>query len=163
MNAKRSLALAIALCSLVAVLGFTPAASARTRVSIGIGLGFPVYFGPPPLRREVVYARPGPGYTWVDGYWDWDPSYQDYVWIGGRWVLPSYYDSYWVAPRFSGSFYYPGYWARGFDRGSFRSRGFRDRDDFRSFRGHDDFRGHDRGGSRGDHGGRDRGHDHRRY
>ena len=171
MNAKRSLALAIALCSLIAVLGFTPAASARTRVSIGIGLGFPVYYGPPPLRREVIYAQPGPGYTWVDGYWDWDPGYQDYVWIGGRWVLPSYYDSYWVAPRYSGNYFYGGYWGRGFDRG-FRDRGFRhdrddfrgfrhDRDDFRSSRGRDDFRSHDRGHDRRDH---DRGgHDHRRY
>ena len=56
MNAKRFLAFAIAVFSLVGALGFTPPASAGVR--IGIGIGLPVFFPPPPLRREVVYARP---------------------------------------------------------------------------------------------------------
>jgi hypothetical protein len=152
MNAKRFFAFAIAVFSLIGVLGFSPAASAR--VSIGIGLGFPALFAPPPLRREVVYARPGTDYTWVGGYWDWRPALRNYVWIGGRWVLPSYRDSYWVGPRFGRGYYYSGYWGRGFDRGfrghdrfAFRGRdGFRDHDRFRDrdgFRGHESFRGHD--------------------
>jgi hypothetical protein len=149
MNAKRFLAFAIAVCSLIGVLGFTPAASAR--VSIGIGLGFPAFFPPPPLRREVIYARPGAGYTWVGGYWDWRPAFRDYVWIGGRWVLPAYGGSYWVGPRFGRGYYYPGYWGRGFrdhDHFAFRGReGFRDRDRFRDrdgFRGRDGRRDHRR-------------------
>ncbi|HEX4964034.1 MAG TPA: hypothetical protein VF173_24620 [Thermoanaerobaculia bacterium] len=163
MNAKRSVALALALFSLVAILGFTPPASARVGVSIGIGVGLPVYFGPPPLRREVVYARPGPDYTWVGGYWDWRPAYHDYCWVGGRWVLPAFRDSFWVAPRYErfgrGFYYHRGFWDRGFNRVGFRGHEvFRGRDFHRDFRGHDGFRDH-----RGDHG--RGGHDghHRRY
>ena len=100
MNAKRFLAFAIAVFSLVGALGFTPPASAGVR--IGIGIGLPVFFPPPPLRREVVYARPGPGYTWVNGYWDWRPAIRNYAWVGGRWVLPGFRDSFWVAAEQNG-------------------------------------------------------------
>lgn len=156
MNAKRILVSAIAVFSLVGVLGFTPAASARVRVGIGIGLGFPTYYAPPPLRREVGYASPGPGYSWVNGYWDWRTGLDDYVWVGGRWVLPSYYDSYWIAPYYAGGYYYPGRWGRGFNRGfrghdnfAFRG-GFRGHDGYRGgFRGHESFHGGFRGGSGG--------------
>ncbi|MFY9826364.1 MAG: hypothetical protein WAM82_33680 [Thermoanaerobaculia bacterium] len=121
MNAKRFLAFAIAVFSLIGALGFTPPASAGVR--IGIGIGLPVFFPPPPLRREVVYARPGPGYTWVGGYWDWRPALRNYAWVGGRWVLPGFRDSFWVAPRFGHGFYHRGYWGRGHDRFAFRGHG----------------------------------------
>src|SRR4051794_25974565 len=146
MNAKRSLALAIALCSLIAILGFTPAASARTRVSIGIGLGFPAYYGPPAPYRDRVYARPGLDYVWIGGYWGWGPAYRNYYWVPGQWVLPSYYDSYWVAPRYDGGYYYRGYWSRGgrgYDRYSYRGHdSYRGRDGY-SYRGYDGYRGRD--------------------
>jgi hypothetical protein len=144
MNAKRFLAFAIAVFSLIGVLGFTPPASAR--VSIGIGLGFPAFFPPPPLRREVVCARPGPDYTWVGGYWDWRPALRNYAWVGGRWTRPGFHDAFWVAPRWRGSYYYRGFWGRGFDRDGFRGRdrfAFRDRDGFRDRRDHDRRRDHD--------------------
>lgn len=133
MNAKRLLVLAIAVVSLVGVLGFTPPASAGVRVGIGIGL--PVFFPPPPLRAEVVYRSPGPGYAWVNGYWDWRPAIRNYVWVGGRWAQPGFRDAFWVGPRFVGGRYYAGYWGHG--RGGFR--------------------GHERGGFRG------HGHFHRRW
>src|SRR4051812_2030125 len=56
---------------------------ARSRVSIGIGIGVPAYgygyqdygyayYPPPPPPPPVYYAQPpypGPGYTWVNGYY----------------------------------------------------------------------------------------------
>jgi hypothetical protein len=36
---------------------------------------------PPPPRYEA--ADPRPGYVWIDGHWDWDPSYGEWVWYEG--------------------------------------------------------------------------------
>ena len=41
-------------------------------------------FGPPPLRAEVIVGRPGPGYVWIGGYWDWGGG--RYYWVGGHWA-----------------------------------------------------------------------------
>src|SRR5579871_6259819 len=87
---------------------------AAPRVSVGIGIGAPAYYPPPP---PVVNSRPpcpGPGYTWVDGYW------ANGGWIAGYWAPP--YNPY-VAP---------GYY--GHDRDDYRWRdrdGDHDRDDHR--------------------------------
>ena len=59
MNAKRITVFAVALTMLVSALAFTPAASARVWVRGGVQ----VYAPPPPLRHEVVIARPGPAAT----------------------------------------------------------------------------------------------------
>src|SRR5207249_9834099 len=68
---------------------------AATHVSIGIGVGG---YGngyraapPPPV---VAYAppRPGPGYTWVDGYWDQVGPRRS--WRSGYWAAPSYRSGY---------------------------------------------------------------------
>jgi hypothetical protein len=68
---------------------------AATHVSIGIGVGG---YGngyraapPPPV---VAYAppRPGPGYTWVDGYWDQVGPRRS--WRSGYWAVPSYRGGY---------------------------------------------------------------------
>ena len=40
---------------------------------------------PPPPRREVIVAAPGPGYVWVQGHWAWVSN--DYVWQPGVWVV----------------------------------------------------------------------------
>ncbi|MBS1855807.1 MAG: YXWGXW repeat-containing protein [Acidobacteria bacterium] len=63
---------------------------AQPRVSIGVGLGVGGY-GPgayPPPAHADQYAPPcpGPGYTWVDGYWA--PQDGRRVWIGGYWRAP---------------------------------------------------------------------------
>ena len=41
---------------------------------------------PPPARVEVFGVAPGPGFVWVDGYWNWSGS--RYVWAPGRWQRP---------------------------------------------------------------------------
>lgn len=58
---------------------YAPAASARTSVSVQIGVA------PPPPRYEVV-PPPRPGYVWIQGYWNWDPYAHRHVWIPGRWT-----------------------------------------------------------------------------
>jgi hypothetical protein len=85
---------------------------AETHFSIGIGLGGYGYAAPP----VVAYAppRPGPGYTWVDGYWDQ---------AGPR---PFWHDSYWAAPVYNGG-YQGGY---SFDRDRYEGGRYSgDRDD----------------------------------
>ena len=67
---------------------------------------------PSPIAEEVVVA-PGPGYVWVNGYWDWTGI--RWVWIGGRWCYPPYPHALWVG----GGWYYRGphrYWAHGYWR-----------------------------------------------
>lgn len=45
-----------------------------------------VGYGPPPPRYGVVGVAPGPGYIWVDGYWN---RYgNDWRWMNGRWAAP---------------------------------------------------------------------------
>jgi hypothetical protein len=59
---------------------------AAPRLTVGIGFGAPA---------PVVVARPacpGPGYTWVDGYYG--PSG---VWVAGYWAPPAVVT---VAPRY---------------------------------------------------------------
>ena len=87
--------------------------AAQSRFSIGIGVGgfgvgfgAPGYYAPAPV---VAYQPPcpGPGYSWVDGY------YNPYgVWIGGYWAAPRPYYGY-------GPGFYGGY-RRGFDHDGFR-------------------------------------------
>lgn len=45
-----------------------------------------VGYGPPPPRYGVVGVAPGPGYIWMDGYWN---RYgNDWRWVNGRWATP---------------------------------------------------------------------------
>jgi hypothetical protein len=65
---------------------------------------------PPPMPR-YAYQRPpmpGPGYYWVDGYWDFLAG--RYSWVGGYWMLPPYAGGYWVRPRYSGGRFFMGFW-----------------------------------------------------
>lgn len=39
---------------------------------------------PPPAKKEVRTARPGPNYVWITGHWNWSSG--RYVWIRGHWV-----------------------------------------------------------------------------
>ena len=77
---------------------------AQTRFSIGIHIGTPRYYAPPVYSVAPVYNPyyvppiPGPGYTWVQGYWTPAPHR---VWIGGYWrapvrvySAPRYYNAY---------------------------------------------------------------------
>ena len=86
---------------------------AGPRVFVGVGLGGPGVYAPPPPAPYVAYAPvpyANPGYTWVAGYWyHVGPSY---YWHAGYWARPPYRGAYWVAPRYYGHRYYSGYWRR---------------------------------------------------
>ena len=106
------------------VVGTNTAEAAQWRVAVGVG------------NSAYIPPCPGPGYSWVNGYYDggyWVPGYWNYV---GS-VSYSYYDR--------GSY-------RHYDRDNYRrldrdhDRRFYDRDNHRGF-DRDDHRGrdHDRG------------------
>ena len=106
---------------------------AETHFSIGIGIGTPGYYAPPPAP-VVAYAPPpcpGPDYTWVGGYWY--PIGPRYHWHAGYWARPPYAGGYWVAPRYDGYRYYSGYWGR---RERHWDRGHEDHWEHREGHGH---------------------------
>jgi len=85
------------------------ASEAAVRGSAVVRVGGP----PPQPRRELVSARPGPGYVWVAGYWGVRGS--RYVWVSGRWERPPRRGAVWVAPRYErrhGSWVVLGGWWR---------------------------------------------------
>ena len=43
---------------------------------------------PPPIAERPTSAPPDARAQWVAGYWGWDPARDDFVWVGGRWVVP---------------------------------------------------------------------------
>ena len=59
-----------------------------------------VHRGPPPLRHEVIIARPGPAdrYFWRPGFWRWERN--DYLWTPGVWIERPRARAAWV----------PGHW-----------------------------------------------------
>jgi hypothetical protein len=74
--------------------------------------GISVAVGPPPLRVDARIAAPGPGYLWVDGYWDW--GHGDWVWVPGAWARAPHARATWVRPGYHqrhGRWYYSrGHW-----------------------------------------------------
>ena len=67
---------------------------AQSRLSIGIGFGS---YGsgayPPPAYARYQPPCPGPGYTWVNGFWTTQSGRN--VWTNGFWRAPL------VTPRFN--------------------------------------------------------------
>jgi hypothetical protein len=59
-----------------------------------------VYLGSPPpaFRHERRGEAPGPGYSWVEGYWT--PNGRHYAWVGGHWVQPPFAGAYWNHPHY---------------------------------------------------------------
>jgi hypothetical protein len=103
------------LLALVFLAGTAVPMFAWPRVAVGVGFGYapaPVAMYAPPAAPVVAYAppMPGPGYTWVGGYYY--PYGGRYAWHAGYWARPPYARSYWVAPRYWGGHYYGGYWHR---------------------------------------------------
>jgi hypothetical protein len=103
------------LLALLLVAGGALFAESHFSIGIGVGSFAPAYgyYAPPlpPAAPGAVYApAPGPGYTWVNGYWY--PAGPRYAWHAGYWARPPYGRSYWVAPRYTGHRYYGGYWRR---------------------------------------------------
>lgn len=95
---------------------------ARTHFSIGVGIGVPAYgyYAPayvaPPPPVAYVPPCPGPGYTWVAGYWY--PVGPRSYWRAGYWAPPVYGRGYVVGPRYGRGYY------RDYDRGYRGSRGY---------------------------------------
>jgi WXXGXW repeat (2 copies) len=89
---------------------------AQTHFYVGARIGYrspaPVVVYAPPPAPLVTYASPypGPGYSWVAGYWY--PVGRRYEWRAGYWTRPAFYGARWVAPRYVGRRYYGGYWRR---------------------------------------------------
>ncbi|MCX6614196.1 MAG: hypothetical protein NTW74_25570 [Acidobacteria bacterium] len=82
-----------------------------------------IYAPPPPSIPRYAYNRPpmpGPGFYWVDGYWNFQR--RRYVWVNGYWARPPYAGGYWVAPRYNSGRYFLGFW--GGPRSDF-NRGYR--------------------------------------
>jgi hypothetical protein len=90
---------------------FAMGAPAFGQVGIGIQIG---RTPPPALRYERRPAMPGPGYVWMDGYWNWNGG--RYVWVPGRWNQPPYAGAYWSHPHYDhyqdGWHYHEGHWDR---------------------------------------------------
>jgi hypothetical protein len=67
---------------------------------------------PPPQVHGVVGYAPGPGYVWVDGFWDWRGG--NWHWVRGYWTRPPRARAIWVAPRWEpygrGYRFHRGYW-----------------------------------------------------
>jgi hypothetical protein len=82
-------------------------AAPAIRVGVGIELGAPPR---PPHLRVVRPPMPGPGYVWVNGFYE--PVAGQYRWREGYWATRPYPHATWVAPRYSGHRYYGGYWRR---------------------------------------------------
>jgi hypothetical protein len=69
--------------------------------------------GPPPLRHEVIVARPGPEYIYVRGHWIYGRN-GGYAWAPGRWLRPEgarrrWEEGQWVHER-RGWYYTEGRW-----------------------------------------------------
>jgi hypothetical protein len=73
---------------------------AQTRFSVGIGFGGQGagFYQPPPSYASNIPPRPGPDYTWVDGYWS--QNYGRNTWVAGYWNRQPFSNGYQVAPRF---------------------------------------------------------------
>src|SRR5882762_7439402 len=73
---------------------------AATHISIGVGLGGygGGYYAPPPPPVAYAPPCPGPGYSWVNGYWDSVASRRS--WRPGYWARPQYGNAYRAEHRY---------------------------------------------------------------
>ena len=69
-------------------------------------------YGPPPPRVEYYGSAPGPGFVWIDGYWNRGAG--GWVWVGGQWSRPPRPHGHWVrghyVRRHGENRYEPGHW-----------------------------------------------------
>ena len=68
---------------------------AGPRIGIGFGVGVgPAYVAPAPVYAAPAYVPPcpGPGYTFVDGYWVGAGAHR--VWHAGYWAGPRFEHGY---------------------------------------------------------------------
>jgi WXXGXW repeat (2 copies) len=55
------------------------------------------YGPPPPVAYGLVGVAPGPGFVWINGYYNWAGG--RYAWVPGRWVRPPHPGAVWHAPE----------------------------------------------------------------
>jgi hypothetical protein len=97
----------------MAAAGLMTFALAATPARAQVGF---VHIGqaPPPLRYEARPPMPGPGFAWIDGYWE--PWQGRYRWHPGRWDRAPYEGAYYVHPHYDhypdGWHMHEGYWGR---------------------------------------------------
>jgi WXXGXW repeat (2 copies) len=100
------------LLALLFVAGSSLFAGPHVFIGVGYGPGYyapapvAVYGPPPPVVAYAPPPCPGPGYSFVSGYWY--PAGPRYAWRGGYWTRPPYIGARWVAPRYYGRRYYGG-------------------------------------------------------
>jgi len=83
--------------------------------ALGSGCAGGVYYAqyaPPPPRYGVVGVAPGPGYVWINGYWN--RTGGNWAWVGGNWARPPRAHAVWVAHEWRregrGYRFYRGHW-----------------------------------------------------
>lgn len=86
--------------SLVALgLLAAPLAAGAQQVAVAVqaqGMVGPT-MAPPAIIPENPSPAPGPGHTWVPGFWTWNGS--QYAWNAGHWERPPQAAQTWEAPR----------------------------------------------------------------
>lgn len=92
------------------LLAGAPLLAGHWFVGVGIGAPYPIYTAPPPPPVYYAPPAPGPGYSWISGYYY--PVGPRWVWRGGYWARPPYARAYWVGPRYYRNRWYRGYWRR---------------------------------------------------
>jgi hypothetical protein len=102
------------LLALIFLAGTVAMAQPRWGVSVGFGYAGParvsVYSAPPAPVYAYAPPAPGPGYSWVAGYYQ--PVGPRWAWRAGYWARPPYARARWIAPRYNHGYYYHGYWRR---------------------------------------------------
>ena len=67
---------------------------------VGCGGGYAAFrvgAPPPPSVVGAIGVAPGPGFLWVDGFWDLRGS--RWVWVDGRWARPPRGRTHWEPDR----------------------------------------------------------------
>lgn len=155
------------LLALALLAGSTMFAGARVSIGVGIGVPYGGYYAPPPAYVEAPPC-PGPGYNWVDGYWDYEGPQR--YWRAGYWAAPVYAPGYYGggAGYYSSPDYYRGGYSGGrgyygggggYYRGGEHERHEQHERYEHSYRDGGGDRGY-RGGDRGYRGGGEHGHRH---
>ena len=77
--------------------GFLAASTFSVACGGGYYAAYTVPAPPPPRVAGAIGYAPGPGYVWIDGFWDLRGSH--WVWINGRWARPPRGRAGWVPDR----------------------------------------------------------------
>ena len=68
---------------------------------------------PPKIAERPGEAAPNPNALWIQGYWDWDSTRKEFVWVTGTWRVP-----------LPGKFWVDGFWRHRDEKGWERVPGF---------------------------------------